>query len=190
MKLFAFCVCVHRSRYRRLSDRKSLLAKILIHLEKYLPNEYVRFRLIFRINFVYARVEYCDTFLQHGGDATRKMRKLAIQAEAKRKMRMVGEVEIPRDSFIQLLKKYWSVYRPRNQIHDEATSDSSDIIFPPLELLLLLLLLIIFSFLKKDIISILELTFRNRLLDEQRNLIPIIFESFLVNVIRPLFKLG
>lgn len=44
-------------------------------------------------------------FLQYGGDVTRRMKLLAKQAEGKRKMRLVGNIPLPRETFIDVLKK-------------------------------------------------------------------------------------
>lgn len=44
-------------------------------------------------------------YFQYGGDATRRYKLLSQQKEGKKKMRMIGKVEIPRDAFIQLLKR-------------------------------------------------------------------------------------
>ncbi|KAJ8372871.1 hypothetical protein AAFF_G00276100 [Aldrovandia affinis] len=41
----------------------------------------------------------------YGGDVTRKMKLLKKQAEGKKKMRRVGNVEIPKDTFINVLKR-------------------------------------------------------------------------------------
>lgn len=41
----------------------------------------------------------------YGGDVTRKMKLLKRQAEGKKKMRLIGNVEVPRDAFIKILKK-------------------------------------------------------------------------------------
>uniref|UniRef100_A0A3B3R414 GTP binding elongation factor GUF1 n=1 Tax=Paramormyrops kingsleyae TaxID=1676925 RepID=A0A3B3R414_9TELE len=41
----------------------------------------------------------------YGGDITRKMKLLKKQAEGKKKMRMIGNVEVPRDAFINVLKR-------------------------------------------------------------------------------------
>ncbi|XP_050528384.1 translation factor GUF1 homolog, mitochondrial isoform X1 [Daktulosphaira vitifoliae] len=42
---------------------------------------------------------------KRGGDITRKMKLLKQQSEAKKKMKMVGNIEIPRDTFINVLKR-------------------------------------------------------------------------------------
>lgn len=42
---------------------------------------------------------------KRGGDFTRKMKLLKQQSEAKKKMKMVGNIEIPRDTFINVLKR-------------------------------------------------------------------------------------
>ncbi|XP_026555574.1 translation factor GUF1, mitochondrial isoform X2 [Pseudonaja textilis] len=41
----------------------------------------------------------------YGGDITRKMKLLKRQAEGKKKMRRIGNVEVPKDTFIKVLKK-------------------------------------------------------------------------------------
>lgn len=42
---------------------------------------------------------------KRGGDITRKMKLLKQQSDAKKKMKMVGNIEIPRDTFINVLKR-------------------------------------------------------------------------------------
>ncbi|KAK6975283.1 translation factor GUF1 mitochondrial [Biomphalaria glabrata] len=41
----------------------------------------------------------------YGGDITRKMKLLKSQAEGKKKLRMIGNIEIPKDAFIKILQK-------------------------------------------------------------------------------------
>jgi translation elongation factor EF-4 len=41
----------------------------------------------------------------YGGDVTRRMKLLAQQAAGKKKMRMVANVSLPRETFIEVLKK-------------------------------------------------------------------------------------
>lgn len=41
----------------------------------------------------------------YGGDITRKMKLLKRQAEGKKRMRMIGKIEVPRDAFIRVLKR-------------------------------------------------------------------------------------
>ncbi|GAB1609895.1 translation factor GUF1, mitochondrial-like, partial [Argonauta hians] len=41
----------------------------------------------------------------YGGDITRKMKLLRMQAEGKKKMRRIGNVDVPRDTFIKILQK-------------------------------------------------------------------------------------
>ncbi|KAL7639358.1 UNVERIFIED_CONTAM: hypothetical protein RMT77_009859 [Armadillidium vulgare] len=41
----------------------------------------------------------------YGGDVTRKMKLLQRQAEGKKRMKMIGNIEIPRNTFIEVLKK-------------------------------------------------------------------------------------
>ncbi|XP_025271361.1 translation factor GUF1 homolog, mitochondrial [Camponotus floridanus] len=41
----------------------------------------------------------------YGGDVTRRKKLLAQQAEGKKKMRMIGKISLPRDTFISVLKK-------------------------------------------------------------------------------------
>lgn len=44
-------------------------------------------------------------YFQYGGDVTRRMKLLAQQAEGKRKMRSVANINLPRETFIDVLKK-------------------------------------------------------------------------------------
>ena len=41
----------------------------------------------------------------YGGDQSRKLKLLKAQAEGKKKMRIVGKVEIPHDAFVHVLRK-------------------------------------------------------------------------------------
>lgn len=52
-------------------------------------------------------VDKCDVVfsLQYGGDITRKMKLLKKQAEGKKKMRRIGNVDVPKDAFINVLKR-------------------------------------------------------------------------------------
>jgi len=40
----------------------------------------------------------------YGGDATRRMKLLKRQSEGKKRLRMIGNIEVPRDVFIKVLK--------------------------------------------------------------------------------------
>ncbi len=44
-------------------------------------------------------------FFQYGGDVTRKLKLLKQQAEGKKKLRKIGNVEVPREAFLNVLKK-------------------------------------------------------------------------------------
>ena len=46
-------------------------------------------------------------FWQYGGDVTRRMKLLKRQAEGKKRMRRIGNVEVPKDAFINVLKRSW-----------------------------------------------------------------------------------
>jgi len=45
------------------------------------------------------------SFFQYGGDVTRRKKLLAQQAEGKKKMKMIGKISLPRDTFISVLKR-------------------------------------------------------------------------------------
>ena len=42
---------------------------------------------------------------KYGGDVQRRKKLLQIQAEGKKRMRMVGNIEIPRETFIKVLQR-------------------------------------------------------------------------------------
>ena len=44
-------------------------------------------------------------FVQYGGDVTRRMKLLAQQAAGKKKMRSIANISVPRETFIEVLKK-------------------------------------------------------------------------------------
>lgn len=41
----------------------------------------------------------------YGGDITRRMKLLAKQKEGKKRMRMIGNISVPRDTFIKVLRR-------------------------------------------------------------------------------------
>ena len=48
----------------------------------------------------------CSFFcLQYGGDVTRRMKLLNRQAEGKKKMKLVANIKLPRETFIDVLKR-------------------------------------------------------------------------------------
>lgn len=42
---------------------------------------------------------------QYGGDVTRRMKLLKNQAEGKKKMRSIANINVPKDTFINVLKR-------------------------------------------------------------------------------------
>lgn len=42
-------------------------------------------------------------YFQYGGDVSRKTKLLKQQAEGKKKMRMIGRIEVPKDAFINVI---------------------------------------------------------------------------------------
>jgi translation elongation factor EF-4 len=44
-------------------------------------------------------------FLQYGGDVTRRIKLLNRQAEGKKKMKLVANIRLPRETFIDMLKQ-------------------------------------------------------------------------------------
>lgn len=75
-----------------------------------LPTIFV-IRVTFKINFWLLTILglhfyklICFDF-QYGGDVTRRMKLLANQAEGKRKMKSVANISIPRETFIDVLKR-------------------------------------------------------------------------------------
>lgn len=48
---------------------------------------------------------YKDFLFQYGGDISRKMKLLKRQAEGKRKLLKIGNIDIPKDTFIKVLKR-------------------------------------------------------------------------------------
>lgn len=61
--------------------------------------------------YVYKRTRPCATDLtplvnvQYGGDISRKMKLLNKQKEGKKKMKMIGNVELSHETFQELLKR-------------------------------------------------------------------------------------
>ena len=47
----------------------------------------------------------CVFVTQYGGDVTRKQKLLKAQAEGKKRMRAVGNVRIPKEAFINIMRK-------------------------------------------------------------------------------------
>ena len=50
-------------------------------------------------------ITFSDHFFQYGGDISRKMKLLKRQAEGKKRMKLIGNIEVPRDAFIKVLQK-------------------------------------------------------------------------------------
>lgn len=63
----------------------------------------------YKYSWVYKRSPNTELYMtlcwQYGGDITRKMKLLKKQAEGKKKMRLIGRVEVPKDAFINVLKR-------------------------------------------------------------------------------------
>ena len=60
----------------------------------------------------YVRTSIRDIFLlfsQYGGDISRKMKLLKRQAEGKKKMRRIGNIEVPKNTFIKILQRWFSL---------------------------------------------------------------------------------
>lgn len=70
-----------------------------------------KWRIFFELTKVFesTNVPHCELYIslcwQYGGDITRKMKLLKKQAEGKKKMRLIGRVEVPKDTFINVLKR-------------------------------------------------------------------------------------
>ena len=48
----------------------------------------------------------CDVFWQYGGDVTRRNKLLDNQKAGKKKMRNIGRVVVPKDIFINVLRRW------------------------------------------------------------------------------------
>ena len=87
--------------FRIKAYRKNVLAKCVSEV----------FFLIYQNFFIYKYVTHSELFIysilcwQYGGDITRKMKLLKKQAEGKKKMRLIGNVQVPKDAFIDVLKR-------------------------------------------------------------------------------------
>ncbi|XKL63003.1 hypothetical protein PGB90_005367 [Kerria lacca] len=98
------CSIVHRSKARKFGHELcEKLTEIIPRKQfKIAIQAAIGTKIIARENIKPYRKDVTQNL--YGGDATRRYKLLHRQAEGKRKMRMIGKVEIPRDAFIKLLK--------------------------------------------------------------------------------------
>jgi GTP-binding protein LepA len=96
-----------------ISDRDSAIgkARVLIHkLRKLIPRQLFSIPLQASINGkIVAREDIAPTRKDvlakcYGGDISRKRKLLEKQKEGKKRMKMVGTVEVPQEAFLLLLK--------------------------------------------------------------------------------------
>lgn len=62
-------------------------------------------KLVSKTDIVFVGCAYCYCCFQYGGDVTRRMKLLAQQAAGKKKMRSIANIQLPRETFIDVLKK-------------------------------------------------------------------------------------
>ena len=59
----------------------------------------------YNTNTLFSVYMFFYIIFQYGGDISRKAKLLKRQAEGKKKMRLIGRIEVPRDAFINILRK-------------------------------------------------------------------------------------
>ncbi|XP_023219214.1 translation factor GUF1 homolog, mitochondrial-like [Centruroides sculpturatus] len=96
---------VHTSKSRQIGQNICLRLKETIPQQQFeiAIQAAVGGKIIFRENIKALRKNVLAKC--YGGDITRKMKLLKRQAEGKKRMRMIGKIQVPRDVFIKVLKR-------------------------------------------------------------------------------------